>query len=189
MSEQSRNGISKFPIAKILTKQFVGTPSVPPSLQLPTLAKRLVEPPFASAPSANQSNLLGRPLTVGHSTCKSKIGIVVVHFWETKTPYSTSEFETFQRIAEKYKNDVIVVGANIDEKTEDFKAFMRKNKSVRWTQLHSPGGVFKSPLAHQLGPASLPLVVLFDANGEMVEQSVPADYLDREIQRLIRKNK
>ena len=114
--------------------------------------------------------------------------IVVIHYWETWCDVCIDEFETFQRLAEKYKREVLIVGANIDQETEKFKDFMAKNgKRIRWTQLHQPGGVDGSPLAHQLGPSSLPLVILFDADGNLVESGLPVNDLDREIQRLIRK--
>ena len=120
---------------------------------------------------------------------RQKGKIVVIHYWETGCDFCIEEFETFQRLSEKYKEEMILVGANIDISTNEFKEFMKKNRKIRWTQLHEPGGVEKSPLAHHLGPSSLPLIVLIDQKGNLTEAGLPVDELDREIQRLIRKNK
>lgn len=114
--------------------------------------------------------------------------IVIIHYWETDCDYCIEEFETLERLSEKYKDELILVGANIDLETDKFSAFMKEHPNIRWTQLHEPGGVEKSPLAHQLGPSSLPLIVLIDQKGTLVEAGIPVDDLDRQIQRLIRKN-
>jgi thiol-disulfide isomerase/thioredoxin len=119
---------------------------------------------------------------------RQKDKIVVIHYWETGCDFCIEEFEALERLSEKYKDELILIGANIDLETSKFESFMREHPNIRWTQLHEPGGVEKSPLAHQLGPSSLPLIVLIDQEGNLVEAGIPADELDREIQRLIRKN-
>ncbi len=131
----------------------------------------------------------GRTFSLQKQYAKKPGKIVVIHYWATWCDVCIAEFESLQRLGEKYKDDLIIIGANIDDETKDFTAFMKKNRSLRWTQLHEPGGVEKSSLAHQLGPSSLPLVVLFDSQGRLVESGIPVDELDREIQRLTRKTK
>lgn len=113
--------------------------------------------------------------------------IKIIHYWETGNEYCIKDFETFQRLSQKYKDELLVIGANVDMKTDNFLAFMQKNRSYNWTQLHEPGGVEKSGLAHQLGPSTLPLIVLINGENELVEAGIPADELEREIQRLIRR--
>jgi hypothetical protein len=54
-------------------------------------------------------------------------------------------------------------------------------------QLHAPGSLDSSPLAHQLGVASLPLVMIVNKQGELVEPVVVFADLDREIERQRRK--
>lgn len=119
---------------------------------------------------------------------RQKDKVVVIHYWETGCDFCIEEFDALQRLSEKYKSELILIGANIDLETDKFRAFMKDNPNIRWTQLHEPGGVEKSPLAHQLGPSSLPLIALIDQKGKLVEAGIPVNDLDREIQRLIRKN-
>lgn len=107
--------------------------------------------------------------------------IVILHFWETWC--EPSGLEEMARIQAKYK-DVVIVSCNVDEKTEDFQKFYAKNKTkMGWTQLHAPGSVDESPLAHQLGIATQPMVILVDKEGKLVETNISFGDLEREVER------
>lgn len=107
--------------------------------------------------------------------------IVVLHYWETWT--GDDGFAELAKIHSKF-DDVAIVGCNIDVKTEDFKAYYEKNKAkMPWTQLHAPGSTDESPLAHQLGVATLPLLILVDKQGNLVESNIAFSDLEREIVR------
>ena len=112
---------------------------------------------------------------------------VVIHYWETQCEACVDGFKELQRLGAKYKSDLVIVGANIDEDKNKAKQFLAKNRSVNWPQLYAPGGPEKSSLAMQLGVSTLPLTMLVDQRGKLVESSIPVDDLDREIQRLIRR--
>ncbi len=131
------------------------------------------------------TTLNGQKVDLQSSQFRDKI--IVVHYWETWCDTCIDGFEELQRIGAKYKDKVEIVGANLDEDAEVVKQFLSKNRSVNWTQLHSPGGVDKSPLAIQLGVATLPMTILIDQRGNLVESNFPVDELDREIQRLLRR--
>ena len=92
-----------------------------------------------------------------------------------------------QRLKAKYRDKIRFVGINLDQESAKVKQFLSKNRSVNWPQLHSPGGVDRSPLAIQMGIATLPMNIVVDGNGNMVESNIPVDELDREIQRLLRR--
>ena len=109
-----------------------------------------------------------------------------MHFWEN---WCADEFDTIERLAEKHKDTVVFIGCNTDSTTADFSDFMAKNRNVTWLQLHEPGGVEKSPLAHQLGVSTLPLVLLIDGKGRLVESNLAFGDLEREIQRELRRAK
>jgi len=89
--------------------------------------------------------------------------IVVLHFWDAD---STTGFKELQKLNAKYEDEVAVIGANIDEKTADFTAFMKQNRAINWTQLHAPGGMDKSSLAIQVGLVAQPLAMIFDKDGK-----------------------
>ncbi len=113
--------------------------------------------------------------------------IVVIHYWETECDSCIDGFEELQRLGAKYKSDLLIVGANLNEDVNDAKTYLSRNRSVNWPQLHAPGGAEKSPLALQLGVTTLPLTILVDQRGKLVDSNLPVDDLDREIQRLIRR--
>ena len=133
----------------------------------------------------NGKTLTGQPFRLQSSNLRGKI--VVVHYWETWCDTCIEGFEELQRLSAKYKEKVQVVGANLDQDLAILRKFLSQNRAVNWPQLHSPGGVDKSPLAIQLGVATLPMTLLIDQDGKLVESNVPVDELDREIQRLIRR--
>ncbi len=111
---------------------------------------------------------------------KAKGKIVVLHFWET---WCADGFDELAKIQSKY-DDVLVVGCNIEQNSEDFKSYLSKNKSkLTWMQLHAPGTVDDSPLAHQLGVATEPMVVLIDKKGNLIDTNIAFNELEREIVR------
>ena len=138
----------------------------------------------------------GKPLTFQSKTARGsgfnladrslRGKIVILHFWET---WCADEFDTIERLAEKHKDDVVFVGCNTDSTTAEFRDFMSQNRNVTWLQLHEPGGVEKSPLAHQLGVSTLPLILLVDGQGKLVESNLAFGDLEREIQRELRRAK
>ncbi len=112
--------------------------------------------------------------------------VVVVHYWETWCDSCIEGFEELQRIGAKYKSQLQIIGANLDTDLEKTKTFLAKNPNVNWTQLYAPGGVDQSPLAIQLGIATLPVTILIDQEGNLVDGNIPVDELDRAIQRLLK---
>ena len=113
--------------------------------------------------------------------------LVVLHYWET---WSADGMETIAKLVEKYKGEVVFVGCNIEADTETFRDYMRKNqKLITWTQLHAPGSTDESPLAHQLGVATEPLILLIDKSGRLTESNIAPNDLDRQIVREQRRDK
>lgn len=112
--------------------------------------------------------------------------IVVLHYWETWC-LQEDEVDEIAKLAKKYKDDVVIIGCNIEggqNATAGFKQFVKSNGSkMTWPQLHEPGGVDSSPLAHQLGVAIEPLIVLVDKKGQLVETNIAVGDLEREIER------
>lgn len=125
--------------------------------------------------------------------------IVVLHFWETWC-CPESDIKTLAKLQSKYKDDVIVIGCNIEgsmgigaeaaDATEEFQKFLKLNsKTMTWIQLHAPGSVDTSPLAHQLGIATEPSIILVDREGRLVETNISISALEQEIQRERRRKK
>ena len=109
--------------------------------------------------------------------------IVLIHFW---TKQATNGLDEIKKLNAKYEKDAVIVGANIDMKTEDFQAYMKANRDINWPQLHDPGGIEKSQLSTQIGLVSMPLAMLIDKEGKLANTGLAFADLDREIQRLSR---
>ena len=117
---------------------------------------------------------------------KARGKIVVLHFWET---WGVEGFDELAKIRSKFP-EVVIVSCNIEADTKDYKEFMATNgKKLPWIKLHEPGTAENSPLAHQLGVATLPMVVLVDTAGRLVDANIAFGDLEREIVRENRRNK
>ncbi|MFN5320239.1 MAG: thioredoxin-like domain-containing protein [Planctomycetota bacterium] len=112
--------------------------------------------------------------------------IVVLHYWASWCDSCVKDFEELQRLRAKYRDELVVVGVNIDDDVKAAQAVLTRNKSVVWTQLYEPGGMLESPLAQQLGVTTLPLTILVDKDGHLVDANITTIDLDRGIQRLQR---
>jgi thiol-disulfide isomerase/thioredoxin len=112
--------------------------------------------------------------------------VVVLHYWASWCEGCVKDFEELQRLRAKYRDELVIVGVNIDDEIKAAQDVLGRNKSVVWTQLHEPGGMLESPLAQQLGVTTLPLTVLVDKEGKLVDSNITVIDLDRGIQRLQR---
>ncbi len=111
--------------------------------------------------------------------------IVVIHYWETWCDTCIDSFDELKQLASKYRSDVVIIGANLDDDKEAALKVI-KSKGVTWPQLHASGGVDSSPLAIQMGVNTLPMTLLIDQQGHLVDSTFLVEDLDREIQRLLR---
>ena len=114
--------------------------------------------------------------------------IVVLHYWATWLDTTVEDFTELKRLQAKYKDELSIIGCNIDDDAEEVKKFLA-GKGVTWPQLWDEGGLESSSLATQLGVTTLPLTVLIDMNGEVAENQISVADLDRDIQRAIRRAK
>ncbi len=126
----------------------------------------------------------GKPFDLDDRTLRGKI--VVLYFWSTISPTSETDFEELQRLAAKYKNELVIVGANLDSEKGEAESFLKKNPNASWINLFEPGGMETSPLALQLGITAPPVVVLVDGEGKVVDTAMSVPELDRSVQRLMR---
>jgi hypothetical protein len=158
-----------------------------------TLAKKYGNTNFGKRAKGALARLQGRGRSISFKGTTSagkpfdsaslKGKIVLIHFWNSA---ATNGLDEIQKLNAKYDKELVVVGANIDRQTKDFQRYMQQNRALNWTQLHAPGGMEKSDLAIQIGLVSLPMALLIDKEGRLIETTLPFPDLDREIQRLAR---
>ncbi|MCP4098806.1 MAG: TlpA family protein disulfide reductase [Planctomycetaceae bacterium] len=131
--------------------------------------------------TSKQAN--GKPFNLA----QTKSDIVVLHFWETWC-CPENDIKELGRLAKKYKDELTIIGCNIEgpnsaEGTKKFLEFLKAHPEITWVQLHEPGSVEDSPLAHQLGISTEPAVFLLDAKGKLIESNIGISNLEREIER------
>lgn len=160
--------------------------------------KKFPGTPFAKRASGAKVRLTsaGKPIAFKGKTINGKFfdlgnkdlrgRIVVLHYWASWCEGCLKDFEELQRLSAKYRDELVVVGVNIDDDEKVARSVLEKHKSAAWTQLFEPGGMNDSPLAQQLGATTLPLTVLIDKEGKLVDASITVSDLDRGIQRLQR---
>jgi glutathione peroxidase-family protein len=118
---------------------------------------------------------------------KTKGKIIILHFWETWCCPET-DIKELSRLAKKYKDELTIIGCNIEgpnaaEGTKKFLDFLKQHPEINWVQLHEPGSVEDSPLAHQLGISTEPAVFLLDSKKNLIEGNIGISNLEREIER------
>ena len=128
----------------------------------------------------------GKKFDITNRTLRNRI--VVVFFWEMwcanrqVNAKGDTAFDIFQDLKSKFKDEVVIVSANIETNEEDYKNFDGELKGI--FEMHSPGGMENSPLAAQLGVVTEPMMIVWDKKGNMVDSESSVADLERIIQRL-----
>ncbi|WP_075085996.1 hypothetical protein [Mariniblastus fucicola] len=127
----------------------------------------------------------GKVFDISNRTLRDRI--VVVYFWEMwcadqkVNAKGDTAFEVFQDIKSKYKDEVVIVSANIEANADAYKEFDGELKGI--FEMHAPGGMESSPLAAQLGIVSEPTMIVWDKEGKLIDSESGVGDLDRIIQK------
>ena len=111
--------------------------------------------------------------------------VVLIHYWATWCDVCKDDMA---HIKELYAKDASrgfeVVGIALDDSPEPVKQFLRQNR-FPWRQIHEPGGL-DGRLANEMGVMTLPLMILVDQKGNVVNDNIHATELDAELGRLLK---
>ncbi len=135
--------------------------------------------------SLTGKTLNGQNFSIAAPNLRGKV--VLIHYWQDWCDVCKKDFDEFKRLASKYRGKLIIVGANLDDE-DVLKDYLAKNRDIRWPQLSAPGGTEDSVLAQQLGVSTLPMVIIVDQEGKLVETNVAGSDVEREIQRLLKES-
>ena len=112
--------------------------------------------------------------------------VVLVYFWATWCKPCTEDLPQIRALYEKHHNQGFeIVGINLDSTPEPIKPFVAQFR-IAWPQIYQPGGL-TSPLAHQYGIISLPTMFLVGQDGKVLNRSVSAADLKKQIPELLKK--
>ncbi len=77
-----------------------------------------------------------------------------------------------------------IVGVNVDSDSASIDSFFRTRRPA-WTHLYEKGGL-DSRLANEMGVFTLPVMLLLDSRGRVVNRQIHAGELEAEISKLLR---
>ena len=130
----------------------------------------------------------GKQFDISNKVLRDRV--VVVFFWEMwcadqkVNAKGDTAFEVFQDLKSKWKDKLVIVSANIEGVADDYKKFTGPLTGV--FEMHSPGGMEKSPLAAQLGIVSEPTMVVWDTKGNLYDAESGVGDLGRMVQKLLK---
>ncbi len=145
----------------------------------------LVKSRFAKTQQGEQASgailrlqLKGQPIVFEGTTLKNeKFSTsnlkrpVIVHYWASWCVPCKADMQELKKLQTKYaKAGLTIVGVNADNDAASAIEYLKENKQIDWVQLHEKGGL-QSRLAVGLGVFSLPVTIIMDSKGVVVEAS------------------
>ena len=110
--------------------------------------------------------------------------ITLVHFWSSDAPTCKSDHDMLKDVIAKYGGKTFdVLGISLDTDSAALTAYLKEHR-LPWKQIFEPGG-FESRLANDLGIITLPLMILVDDKGAVVNNNVQVMDLDEELKKLL----
>ena len=129
----------------------------------------------------------GKKFDINNKVLRDRV--VVVFFWEMWCAEQPADnkgntaFEVFEDLKSKWKDQLVIVSANIEREPAAYKNFNGPLDGI--FEMHSPGGMENSPLAAQLGVVTEPTMVVWDTKGNMYDAESGVGDLARIVQRLL----
>lgn len=109
---------------------------------------------------------------------------VLVYFWSTTLPTLDADHETMADMLAKYGGRSFdVIGVNLDGSRAEVQQYL-KDKRLPWKQIYEPGG-FESRLANEFGVITMPLMILTDPTGKVVNNNLQAAELPAELKKAL----
>jgi thiol-disulfide isomerase/thioredoxin len=111
--------------------------------------------------------------------------VVLIHYWSTSLPSSKDDHETIADLYKKYGGaNFEVIGVNLDYSKDEVVAYLKANPNLRWKNIYEPGG-FESRLANEMGVITLPMIVLVDDKGLVVNSNLQVAEVEDELAKLL----
>ena len=126
-------------------------------------------------------NLAGKAFDVS----ELRGNVVLVHYWATWCEPCKQDMLQLKKLLAQYgRSRFAVVGVNLDDQPRAALEVLQKEK-MGWAQLHEAGGL-ESGLAKQMGVFTLPVMLLVDEKGNVVNRAVTVAELETELQKRLK---
>ena len=123
----------------------------------------------------------GKTFDIGNLRGKT----VVVHYWATWCEPCKQDMELMKDLLKEYQTDGLeIVGVNLDSQTEELTRYFRSERPL-WTHLYEEGGL-DSRLASEMGVFTLPVMLLVDERGRVVNRQLHGAQLREELEKLFK---
>lgn len=136
---------------------------------------------------------LGQVLSLGGRSLDGKTldlaayrgNVVVIHYWSTGCDPCKEDMARLRDLQAKYaKQKFAVLGINLDSQAKAAQDYLRTAR-FPWAHLHEPGGP-EGRLATEMGVFTLPMMLLVDKDGKLVNSNMNVAQLDGELTKLFR---
>jgi hypothetical protein len=108
---------------------------------------------------------------------------VLIHFWATWSDKCKEDIVLLKDFyAKKGGREFDIIGVCLDASPTAARQFLSQSR-VPWKQIYEPGGV-DGPLANELGVMTLPLMLLVDRTGRVVNNNIQVAELEAALERL-----
>ena len=147
-----------------------------------------------SAGAIRRSNSVGKRINIqGQTTDGSRYSlsgdlgkVMVVLYWATWSDSSISDLAALRQLHARFGGKGFgVVTVNLDADKNQINQFLVRQR-FPWKTLFESGGL-ESRLAKEMGILTLPTLLLIDAKGQVVSQTILSDDLQTSVERLLSK--
>jgi thiol-disulfide isomerase/thioredoxin len=109
--------------------------------------------------------------------------IVLIQYWATWCEPCIEDMQRLKELYQKYGGKSFeIIGVSLDESPGNVQQFLTSNR-FPWKQIYEPGGL-DGRLAEEMGVMTLPLMILVDEKGNVVDHSIFVAELEPELKRL-----
>ncbi len=111
--------------------------------------------------------------------------VVLIHYWATWADPSIEDMEIIKNMQAKYgKSGFQPLGVNLDTSPTEAVKFLAENR-LPWPHAFEEGGIDNSRLASEMGILTLPMMILVDKQGRVLDNNVHAGELDGELKKAL----
>ena len=110
--------------------------------------------------------------------------VVLVHYWATWCDPCKRDMEVMAALQKELAGERFeIVGVNLDAEPEQLGRYLQRNRP-KWKHLYDEGGL-DGKLASEMGVFTLPVMLLVDQRGRVVNRALHGAQMEKEIRRLL----
>ena len=138
---------------------------------------------------------VGKPLALKGDTLNGsdldmrrfKGRLVALQYWATWCEPCKNDMAQLKKLQREYKQQKFtVVGVNLDDSIDQAQRFVKQTQ-ISWPNLHGDGGL-ESDLAKEMGIFTLPVMLLIDEQGKVINRQITVAELQSELKTRLSKS-